>query len=184
MHRCWVVYHISSFPIILISRHPPFASSLFGALTENPLLFVAPPDMVNCQLARFTSDRGLERDITFVMLGLYGWSYINSCQVESALLRRQLPFRWRMVSTCMVFEFDAFLQVPYLIGRTCFLVTLILSLVRLRQYSVLSTIADVFKSLAFSGNIVVVCTSTNLVIRFLMNHSPSDVYFDNAVLEG
>lgn len=65
---------------------------------------------------------------------------MNSCQVESALLRRQLPFRWRMVSTFMVWfviEFDVFLQVPYLIGRTCFLVTLILSSVRLRQYSVL-----------------------------------------------
>jgi hypothetical protein len=55
-------------------------------------------------------------DITLVILGLYGcvppkystqahrnrymerWSYIHSCQVESALLRRQLPFRWRMVS--------------------------------------------------------------------------------------
>lgn len=55
-------------------------------------------------------------DITLVILGLYGcvspaystevrrdqyidrWSYIHSCQVESALLRRQLSFQWRMVS--------------------------------------------------------------------------------------
>lgn len=91
-------------------------------------------------------------DINLVMLGLYGWSYIHSCQVESALLRRQLPFRWRMV--------------PYLTGRTFFLVILILS----AMMSITQNPPDIdcyylLKFLAFSGNIVVACTSTNLVIR-------------------
>lgn len=76
---------------------------------------------------------------------------MNSCQVESALLRRQLPFRWRMV--------------PYLIGRTCFLVTLILSSVTSVAIPSHIDCYYVLKFLAFSGNIVVTCTSTNLVIR-------------------
>jgi hypothetical protein len=89
-------------------------------------------------------------DITFVVLGLYGWSYINSCQIESALLRRQLPFQWRMV--------------PYLTGRTVFLVILILSgIINIAPPDV--NCYNVLKFLAFSGNIVVACTSTNLVIR-------------------
>lgn len=91
-------------------------------------------------------------DITFAILGLYGWSYINSCQVESALLRRQLLFRWQMVS--------------YLTCRTFFLVTLILSAVT--NITVPPPHMDcyhILKFLAFSGNVVVACTSTNLVIR-------------------
>ncbi|KAG1845705.1 hypothetical protein DFJ58DRAFT_505941 [Suillus subalutaceus] len=93
-------------------------------------------------------------NITFVVLGLYGWSYIHSCQVENALLRRQLPFRWQMVS--------------YLIGRTFFLVTVILSAaasIVVPPHVDCYYIIDVMKFLAFSSNIVVGCTSTNLVIR-------------------
>ncbi|KAG2110525.1 uncharacterized protein F5147DRAFT_127162 [Suillus discolor] len=108
--------------------------------------------MVNWQDSQVIEDwSAVLVDITFVMLGLYGWSYINSCQVESALLRRQLPFRWRMV--------------PYLIGRTCFLVTLILSSVTSVAIPSHMDCYYVLKFLAFSCNIVVVCTSMNLVIR-------------------
>ncbi|KAG1878757.1 hypothetical protein C8R48DRAFT_688342 [Suillus tomentosus] len=108
--------------------------------------------MVNWQDSQVIEDwSAVLVDTTFVMLGLYGWSYMNSCQVESALLRRQLPFRWRMV--------------PYLIGRTCFLVTLILSSVTSVAIPSHIDCYYVLKFLAFSGNIVVACTSTNLVIR-------------------
>ncbi|KAG2147847.1 uncharacterized protein EDB93DRAFT_391524 [Suillus bovinus] len=89
-------------------------------------------------------------NITFFMLGLYGWSYINSCQVESALLRHRVPFQWRMV--------------PYLIGRIFFLVTLVLSVTSVAIPSHIDCYR-VLRFLAFSGNIVVACTSTNLVIR-------------------
>ncbi|KAG2065551.1 hypothetical protein BDR04DRAFT_1108290 [Suillus decipiens] len=90
-------------------------------------------------------------DTNSVILGLYGWSYVLSCQIESALLRRQLPFQWGMIS--------------YLTGRTFFLVTLILSAVTSIAIPPHLDCYYVVKFLAFSGNIVVACTSMNLVIR-------------------
>ncbi|KIK49032.1 hypothetical protein CY34DRAFT_431025 [Suillus luteus UH-Slu-Lm8-n1] len=66
-------------------------------------------------------------DITLVILGLYGWSYIHSCQVESALLR--------------LFAVMNIVTPP---DMDCY---------------------NALKFLVFSGNIVVACTSTNLVIR-------------------
>ncbi|KAG2144508.1 hypothetical protein DEU56DRAFT_206233 [Suillus clintonianus] len=90
-------------------------------------------------------------DITFLMLGLYVWGYIHSCQVEKALFRRQFPFQWQMVS--------------YLTGRTFYLVTVILSAVTSVAVPPHINCNYVLKFLAFSGNIVLACVSTNLVIR-------------------
>ncbi|KAG1743056.1 hypothetical protein EDB19DRAFT_582936 [Suillus lakei] len=90
-------------------------------------------------------------DITFLMLGLFGWSYLHSCQVENALLRRQLSFRWQMVS--------------YLTGRTLLFVTLILSAVTSLGAPPYLYCHQILKFLAFSRNIVIACTSTNLAIR-------------------
>ncbi|KAG2040031.1 hypothetical protein BDR03DRAFT_1090141 [Suillus americanus] len=93
-------------------------------------------------------------NITFVVLGLYGWSYIHSCHIEIALLRRRLPFRWQMIS--------------YLIGRTFFLVTVVLSAaasIAIPPDIDCYYIIDMMKFLVFSSNIVVACTSTNLVVR-------------------
>lgn len=90
-------------------------------------------------------------NITFVILGLFGWSYIHSCQIESALLRRQLTFRWQIVS--------------YLTGRTFFLVTVILSAVTSIAIPPYIDCYYVLKFLAFSNNIAMACTSTNLVVR-------------------
>ncbi|KAG1726534.1 uncharacterized protein EDB91DRAFT_1166196 [Suillus paluster] len=49
-------------------------------------------------------------DVTFLMLGLYGWECLHSCHVENALLRRQLSFQWHMVSICMHSVFSNFLH--------------------------------------------------------------------------
>lgn len=90
-------------------------------------------------------------NVTFIILGLFAWSYIHSCQIERALLRRQLPFRWQMVS--------------YLTGRTFFLVTVIISAVTSIAIPPYTDCYYLLKFLVFSNNIVVACTSTNLVIR-------------------
>ncbi|KAF8839741.1 hypothetical protein BDN67DRAFT_904949 [Paxillus ammoniavirescens] len=49
----------------------------------------------------------------FFAVGLYGWEYLRSSQVECALVRFRLSFRWSLI--------------PYLVGRQCFLASVIMS---------------------------------------------------------
>ncbi|KAG2122616.1 hypothetical protein BD769DRAFT_1473398, partial [Suillus cothurnatus] len=54
----------------------------------------------------------LSVQLLYAILGLYGWEYIRSSHVEIALIRRQLPFRWPLIS--------------YISARLGFLITIIL----------------------------------------------------------
>ncbi|OAX37163.1 hypothetical protein K503DRAFT_720171 [Rhizopogon vinicolor AM-OR11-026] len=100
-------------------------------------------------------------DVTHISLGLYGWIYLQSLQVESALLRRQLPFRWPLIS--------------YLVGRIFLLVSLMLSAVLFGPFALHLDCDAALKFLAFSGNVAIACASTNLVIvswSIWRNHRP------------
>ncbi|KAJ8583975.1 hypothetical protein M405DRAFT_487199 [Rhizopogon salebrosus TDB-379] len=86
-------------------------------------------------------------DVNLLLLGFYGWYYL---QVETALLRRQLAFRWPMVS--------------YVTGRIFFLMSATLAAILGSPFTAYFDCGCLLKFLAFSANIVVACASANLVI--------------------
>ncbi|KAF8439870.1 hypothetical protein L210DRAFT_2185642 [Boletus edulis BED1] len=90
-------------------------------------------------------------NIIHLLLGVYGWEYLVSLHVEWALVCGQLAFRPSLI--------------PYLLGRTCTLIYLILHAVGRGPYSKsFSCISSTF-ALALTANIAVGCSSTNFMIR-------------------
>ncbi|KAF8129015.1 hypothetical protein EV363DRAFT_1400260 [Boletus edulis] len=74
-------------------------------------------------------------NVTFLLLGLYGWEYLSSLDVEYAVIRGRLAFRWALV--------------PYLVGRMFQFFFLLLSAIRT----------------AISADIALGCSSMNFMIR-------------------
>ncbi|KAG1776619.1 hypothetical protein EV702DRAFT_1107856 [Suillus placidus] len=93
----------------------------------------------------------LSVQLSYAILGLYGWEYIRSSHVEMALLRRQLPFRWPLLS--------------YIAARFSFLIATVLLAT---QFSPFHTSVDcqcMNFAIMFSTNIAIGCSATNLMIR-------------------
>ncbi|KIJ05665.1 hypothetical protein PAXINDRAFT_34812, partial [Paxillus involutus ATCC 200175] len=90
-------------------------------------------------------------ELVFFVVGLYGWEYFRSFQVEWALIRFRLSFRWPLI--------------PYVVGRLSLLASVII-------FITVSDSGFVWRSLwpncqrrQFAGNVAVGCASTNLMIR-------------------
>ncbi|KAG2030819.1 hypothetical protein BDR03DRAFT_974033 [Suillus americanus] len=81
--------------------------------------------------------------LLYAIFGLYSWEYIRSSHVEIALLRRQLPFRWPLLS--------------YITARFSFLIATILL--------PFHTVVDCQSECFFLTNVAIGCSSTNLMIR-------------------
>ncbi|KAG1845677.1 hypothetical protein DFJ58DRAFT_800324 [Suillus subalutaceus] len=96
--------------------------------------------------------------LLYAILGLYGWEYIRSSHVEIALLRRQLPFRWPLLS--------------YITARFSFLIAVIL---QATQCSPFYTIVDCQSECFFWTNVAVGCSTTNLAIRTWLIWKTSDL---------
>ncbi|KAF9245391.1 hypothetical protein BU15DRAFT_58989 [Melanogaster broomeanus] len=81
-------------------------------------------------------------NMVFVLVGLYGWEYFQSSQVEFALIRLRLSFRWPLI--------------PYVVGRLSFLTTMII-------LAVVTSLPS--GEIDCTGNAAIGCASTNLMIR-------------------
>ncbi|KIJ60146.1 hypothetical protein HYDPIDRAFT_99346 [Hydnomerulius pinastri MD-312] len=92
-------------------------------------------------------------NLTLFLVGLYGWEYVQSFQVEYALLRRRLSFRWPLI--------------PYVAGRLCFLTTVImLAIITSPTPGKMDCTGELFTlPLTLTGNAAIGCASTNLMIR-------------------
>ncbi|KAG1845683.1 hypothetical protein DFJ58DRAFT_730748 [Suillus subalutaceus] len=106
--------------------------------------------------------------LLYVILGLYGWEYIRSSYMEIALLRRQLPFRWPLLS--------------YITARFSFLIAIILHAIQSSPfYTSVDCQSECFVDLIFADeiyldlgmnfavifwtNVAIGCSTTNLMIR-------------------
>ncbi|KAG2067789.1 hypothetical protein BDR04DRAFT_1104557 [Suillus decipiens] len=89
--------------------------------------------------------------LLYAILGLYSWQYIRSSHVEIALLRRQLPFRWPLLS--------------YISARFSFLVAIILAAVQSSPFPSIVNCQSINFVTLFSVNFALGCSTTNLVIR-------------------
>ncbi|KAG2122670.1 hypothetical protein BD769DRAFT_1473751, partial [Suillus cothurnatus] len=103
--------------------------------------------------------------LLYAILGLYSWEYIRSSHVEIALIRRQLPFRWPLLS--------------YITARSSFFVSIVL---HATQSSPFYTSVDCQSECFFLTNVAIGCSTTNLMIRthahiYLLHHAQShDIY--------
>lgn len=93
----------------------------------------------------------LSVQLSYAILGLYGWQYIHSSHVEIALLRRQLPFRWPLLS--------------YISARFSFLIAIILAAVQSSPFLTSVNCQSLNFVTLFSVNFALGCSTTNLVIR-------------------
>ncbi|KAF9218933.1 hypothetical protein BS17DRAFT_883169 [Gyrodon lividus] len=94
---------------------------------------------------------GILINMIFLQLGLYGWEYFQSSQVEYALIRFRLPFRWSLL--------------PYVAGRLCFLTTVVVLAILTNPTSGLIDCTAAIRFTTFTGNAAIGCASTNLMIR-------------------
>ncbi|KAG9312737.1 hypothetical protein JVU11DRAFT_7167 [Chiua virens] len=95
--------------------------------------------------------RALYVDMVFLLLGIHGWDYLHNSGVEYSVIRRRLSFRWPLI--------------PYLVGRLCLLIQLLLLAIET------SGLSDHFACqlgtsfIAITGGTAVACASTNFMIR-------------------
>ncbi|KAG1877345.1 hypothetical protein F4604DRAFT_1759415 [Suillus subluteus] len=89
--------------------------------------------------------------LLYAIFGLYSWEYIRSSHVEIALLRRQLPFRWPLVS--------------YITARLSFLIATILLAMRSSPFYTIVDCQGMNFVIMFWTNVAIGCSSTNLMIR-------------------
>ncbi|KAF8452288.1 hypothetical protein L210DRAFT_2024675 [Boletus edulis BED1] len=93
----------------------------------------------------------IDMNVTFLLLGLYGWEYLSSLDVEYAVIRGRLAFRWALV--------------PYLVGRMFQFFFLLLSAIRTVPPSNNFICLPVTMVIAISGDIALGCSSMNFMIR-------------------
>ncbi|KAG2040052.1 hypothetical protein BDR03DRAFT_950152 [Suillus americanus] len=89
--------------------------------------------------------------LLYAILGLYGWEYIRSSHVEIALLRRQLPFRWPLLS--------------YITARFSFLMAITLHATQSRPFRTSVDCQSINVVIIFLTNVAIGCSTTNLMIR-------------------
>ncbi|KAG2358960.1 hypothetical protein BDR07DRAFT_1462716 [Suillus spraguei] len=87
----------------------------------------------------------------YAILGLYSWEYIRSSHVEIALLRRQLPFRWPLLS--------------YISARFSFFIAIILLATQSSSFYTNVDCQSMNFAIVFSVNAALGCSTTNLMIR-------------------
>ncbi|KAG1817131.1 uncharacterized protein BJ212DRAFT_1351088, partial [Suillus subaureus] len=93
----------------------------------------------------------LLEQLLYAILGLYGWEYIRSSHVEIALIRRQLPFRWPLLS--------------YITARLSFLIVTILHATQSSPFYTNVDCPSMNFVILFWTNIAIGCSTTNLMIR-------------------
>lgn len=89
--------------------------------------------------------------LSYTILGLYGWEYIRSSQVEIALLRRQLSFRWSLLS--------------YIAARFSFLIAIVLRAMQFSPFHTNINCQCMNSIIIFTTNAAIGCSTTNLMIR-------------------
>ncbi|KAN0093214.1 hypothetical protein V8E55_003998 [Tylopilus felleus] len=87
----------------------------------------------------------------YLLLGVYGWEYLRSLQVEGELISGQLPFRPSLI--------------PYILGRMSLLVFFILRAVGTSPWSNDVDCPSRALTVLMLGGIAVACSSTNFMIR-------------------
>jgi multisubunit Na+/H+ antiporter MnhG subunit len=93
----------------------------------------------------------LSVQLLYAVLGLYGWEYIRSSHVEVALIRRQLQFRWPLLS--------------YISARFGFLIAVILSAMQSSPFRTNVDCQSITFAIVFLTNLAIGCSTTNLMIR-------------------
>ncbi|KAG1743081.1 hypothetical protein EDB19DRAFT_584822 [Suillus lakei] len=93
----------------------------------------------------------LSVQLLYFILGLYSWEYIRSSHVEIALLRRQLPFRWPLLS--------------YIAARFSFLIATILLAIQFSPFHTNANCQSMNSVIIFATNAAIGCSTTNLMIR-------------------
>ncbi|KAG2352180.1 hypothetical protein BDR07DRAFT_1466607 [Suillus spraguei] len=93
----------------------------------------------------------LSVQLLYAILGLYSMEYIHSSYVEVALFRRQLPFRWPLLS--------------YISARFSFLIATVLSAVQCTPFYTIINCESINLGTIFLVNFALGCSTTNLVIR-------------------
>ncbi|KAG2040062.1 hypothetical protein BDR03DRAFT_950174 [Suillus americanus] len=93
----------------------------------------------------------LSVQLLYAIFGLYSWEYIRSSHVEIALLRRQLPFRWPLLS--------------YITARFSFLIAIILHVTVSSPFYIVVDCQSINFVIIFSTNVAIGCSTTNLMIR-------------------
>ncbi|KIJ14789.1 hypothetical protein PAXINDRAFT_115516 [Paxillus involutus ATCC 200175] len=91
-------------------------------------------------------------DMVFCVIGLYGWEYFRSFQVEWALIRFRLSFRWPLI--------------PYVVGRISLLASVIMLFISVSDSGFIwRSLWSTCQRRQFAGEITIGCASTNLMIR-------------------
>ncbi|KAG2147819.1 uncharacterized protein EDB93DRAFT_389886 [Suillus bovinus] len=95
--------------------------------------------------------RTLSVQLLYAIFGLYGWEYIRSSHVEMSLLRRQLPFRWTLLS--------------YITARFSFLIVTVLLAMQFSPFYRSVDCQSMNYIIMLTTNIALGCSATNLMIR-------------------
>ncbi|KAG1738926.1 uncharacterized protein EDB91DRAFT_441643 [Suillus paluster] len=93
----------------------------------------------------------LSMQMLYIILGLYGWEYIRSSHVEIALLRRQLPFRWALLS--------------YITARFSFLIATVLFAMQFSLFPIKVDCQGINTFVIFAISVAGGCSTTNLMVR-------------------
>ncbi|KAG1738924.1 uncharacterized protein EDB91DRAFT_1137416 [Suillus paluster] len=93
----------------------------------------------------------LSVQLLYFILGLYSWEYVRSLHVEIALLRRQLAFRWALLS--------------YITARFSFLIATVLLVMQSSPFHTRVDCQSLITFITFATNVAVDCSATNLMIR-------------------
>jgi len=89
--------------------------------------------------------------LLYTILGLYGWEYIRSSDVEVTLLRRQLSFRWPLLS--------------YITGRFSYLLGAVLLATQFSPFHTKVNCQGMNTLIMFTVNVAIGCSTINLTIR-------------------
>ncbi|KAG1793144.1 uncharacterized protein HD556DRAFT_1375972 [Suillus plorans] len=93
----------------------------------------------------------LSVQLFYAIFGLYGWEYIRSSHVEVALLRRQFPFRWPLLS--------------YITARLSFLIVTVLLAMQFSPFHTSVDCQSMNSVIMLVTNVAIGCSATNLMIR-------------------
>ncbi|KAJ8580751.1 hypothetical protein M405DRAFT_27697 [Rhizopogon salebrosus TDB-379] len=89
--------------------------------------------------------------LSYAILGLYGWEYICSSDVEVTLLQRKLSFRWPLL--------------PYITGRLSFLLGIVLLATQFSPFHTRVNCQGMNTLIVFAVNVAIGCSTINLTIR-------------------